>query len=438
MTERNIKVGLVGLGTVGSGVWTMLEQHRDLLKNRVGASLEISRVLVRDLKKKREVKIPQRVLTTRIEDVLEDSSVSMIVEVTGDVEASRHLALKAFQAGKHFITANKALLAIHGKEIFAAARKAQVDVCFEAAVGGGIPVLRALREGYVGNQIQAMYGILNGTCNFILSEMSSRGAEFGAVLQEAQRLGYAEADPSFDIDGIDASHKLAILMAIAHGAMVDLSDIFVEGLRSITALDLQMARQFGYEIKLLAISKQTDGKVQARVHPTMVPKSSMLAAVQGVHNALLVEGDFVGDGLLYGRGAGSYPTASAVVGDIVEVARNILAGVGYTVPPLGTYATPVRNAKVAAMGDLVTSYYLRFQAIDRPGILAKITNILSQHRISISSVYQHVREEGKEIPVVVLTHGARERDIQAAVKKIDRLAGIAGATTLIRVEGSCR
>lgn len=434
MALNKIKIGMVGLGTVGSGVWSIFTRHRKLLQERVGAQLEISRIAVRSKRKRRRLNVPSRLLTTRIETLLEDPEIQIIVEVMGDVKASRRLARKTLQAGKHFVTANKALLAHHGKELFALARKNRVDICFEAAVGGGIPILRALREGFVGNEITSLYGILNGTCNFILTEMDGRGSDYHSTLKKAQELGYAEANPAFDVDGIDTAHKLAILVAIAHGATVDLKKIHVEGIRNLAPLDLECAERFGYAIKLLGIAKKLNGKIQARVHPTMIPRNSMLAAVQGVNNAVFLEGDFVGEEMLYGRGAGSEPTASAVVGDIVEVARNILAKVGYTVPPLGIHAARISDAAIEPIGQWRGIYYLRFQAIDRPGVLAEIARILSRFQISISSVYQQIREAGREVPIVVLTHEAVEHKVQKAIAKIDKLKTIKRPTTLIRIE----
>lgn len=437
MALPKIKIGMVGLGTVGSGVWEILRRHRGLLSQRVGAQIELARVVVRSKGKRRRVKVPAKLISHDWKTLVQDPEIKVIVEVMGDVRSSRSLALAALRAGKHVVTANKALVAMHGKELFLEARKNRVDICFEAAVGGGIPVLRALREGFVGNQINSLYGILNGTCNYILSEMSERGSDFKATLKDAQKLGYAEADPRFDVGGIDAAHKLAILVSIAHGVFANLEKIYVEGIQAIKPIDLDCAKRFGYAIKLLAIAKKKGGKIQARVHPTMIPVDSMLAAVQGVNNAVLLEGDFVGEEMLYGRGAGSEPTASAVVGDIVEVARNILAEVGYTVPPLGTHAASIPDAEVEAIGALKAPYYLRFQATDRPGILAHIAKVLSQYQISISSVYQHIREEGREVPIVVLTHEALEKNVQKAIAKIDKLKGIRRATTLIRIEENC-
>lgn len=438
MKRASIKVGLVGFGTVGRGVYEILQRHRALLAQRIGAPVEIKKIAVRDKSKRRGVKAPAGLFTEDYREILRDPEIQVVVEVMGGTQEAKTLALAAIKAGKHLVTANKALLALHGREVFGAAKTAQVDICFEAAVGGGIPILRALREGFVANRILSLFGIVNGTCNFILSEMSEKGADFQATLKRAQELGYAEADPGFDIDGWDAAHKLAILVSIAYGVHVPVDKLFVEGIRRLSAFDLECAKRFGFEIKLLAIAKSQGAKIQARVHPTMIPAGSMLAAVRGVHNAILVEGDFVGEGMLYGAGAGSGPTASAVVGDIVEVARNLIAGVAYTVPPLGLYADKVRDAAIEPIGSLKGPYYLRFQALDRPGVLAKITSILGRHRISISSVYQNLAEEGRVVPIVVLTHEALERDVRAAVAKIDRLGVMKEKTLLIRVEENCR
>ena len=434
MALNKIKIGMVGLGTVGSGVWEILSRHRALLQKRVGAQLEIKRIAVRSKGKRRRLPVPGKLLTTNMASLLKDPEIQIIVELMGDVKASRQLARKALGAGKHFVTANKALLAHYGEELFSLARKNRVDICFEAAVGGGIPILRALREGFVGNEIESLYGILNGTCNFILSEMAGKGSDFHQTLKQAQQLGYAEANPSFDIDGIDTAHKLAILVAIAHGVAVDLKKINVEGIKNLSPFDLECAKRFGYAIKLLGIAKKAGGRIQARVHPTMIPQHSMLAAVHGVNNAIFLDGDFVGEEMLYGRGAGSQPTASAVVGDIVEVARNLLAHVGYTVPPLGVHSAKISKAAIEPIGELRGVYYLRFQAIDRPGVLAEIARILSQYQISISSVYQQMREMGREVPIVVLTHEATESKVQKAIARINRLRTIKRPTTLIRIE----
>ncbi len=434
MKLSTIKIGLVGLGTVGMSVYENLIRHRDLLAKRVGAHLEISRIVVRSPQKKRKIALPKHLFTQDFREVLSDPEIPIVVELMGGVEEAKKLALATIKAGKHLVTANKALLALHGAEIFSAASRAHVDICFEAAVGGGIPILRSLREGFAGNAIQSIFSIVNGTCNYILTEMSEKGVEFNQVLQKAQEEGYAEADPSFDIDGWDAAHKLSILISIAYGVHVPLEKVFVEGIRHITPLDIECARRFGFEIRLLAITKSDGKSIQARVHPTMVPIGSMLTAVKGVNNAIFLQGDFVGEAMLYGQGAGGRPTASAVVGDIVEVARNIVSGVAYTVPPLGLYTEKIPIAKIEPIATLKTPYYLRFQAIDRPGVLAKITTILGRHHISISSVYQDVREEGRTVPIVILTHQALERDVQKAMAQIDRLKVIQKKSLLLRVE----
>jgi len=438
MKSKAIKIGMIGLGTVGTGVYEILKEHSQLLAKRIGIPLEIAKVAVRSKNKKRVLKVPSSLLTNRVEEIYSDPEIQIVLELMGNVQESRRIALQAMKRGKHFVTANKALLALHSREIFQTAHDNQVDICFEAAVGGGIPILRALREGFVANRIQSLFGIVNGTCNYILTEMADHGADFSATLKQAQALGYAEANPKFDVGGIDAAHKLAILIAIAYGVSVDLKNLYVEGISDIDPLDIEFGRHFGYEIKLLAISKQSERGIQARVHPTMVPSASMLAAVRGVHNAIQIDGDSVGEGMLYGKGAGSRPTASAVVGDLVEVARNILAGVAYTVPPLGVVGPKVKEAKIEPMGLLRSAYYLRFYAIDRPGVLANIASILSRFGISISSIYQQVREEGREVPIVVLTHEAQEKSVLAAIQKINKLSGIKRKTKLIRIEAKLK
>ncbi len=438
MKNSTIQIGLIGLGTVGSSVYEILKKHRELLSHRLGARLDIRKIAVRSRSKRRPISISRSKLTNRVEDIYQDPQIQIVVELMGGVREALAVARRTLNARKHLVTANKALLAHHGKELFESAARSQVDICFEASVCGGIPILRALREGYVANRIESLFGIVNGTCNFILTEMAERGTPFQEVLKKAQGLGYAEADPSFDIDGVDAAHKLAILISIAHGVSVNLAKIYVEGIRGLSPLDFAFARRFGYEIKLLAITKAGPGGIEARVHPTMIPAESMLAAVRGSYNAVMIHGDSVGEGMLYGRGAGGAPTASAVVADIVEVARNILAGVAYTVPPLGIHTTKIRQAALSPMGALKTPYYLRFQALDRPGVLAKIASLLSRHGISISSIYQHGQESGKEVPIVFLTHQAVEREIKRAIKRIDALPGICRKTTLIRIEENFR
>ncbi len=434
MKKKSIKIAMVGLGTVGSGVWKILSQQRQLLEQRIGAPIEIKWVAVRSLRKKRNFALPKSCLITQTDLIFNDPEVQIVAELMGGVSEAKKIVLKALKKGKHVVTANKALIAECGSELFHAARQAKRDLCFEASVGGGIPVLRALREGLAGNHLHSIYGIINGTCNFILTEMLHKQMDFHQALKKAQELGFAEADPSFDIQGVDAAQKLAILIAMAYGVEIPANKIHTEGIEPISLLDMQNAQRFGYQIKLLAIAKSVRGQVQARVQPTMIAQDSMLAAVQGENNAVLFDGDFVGQTLLYGKGAGSEPTASAVVGDIVEIARNIQVGVSEAVAPLGVSVESLKAAKIQPIDLLKSEYYLRFQVIDRPGVLAKITQILSQYKISISSVYQHGHQSGEEVSVVVLTHEVLEKNLQQAINKINRLSFVRAATTIIRVE----
>lgn len=431
---KEIKIGLVGCGIVGSGVVELLHQHRDLLKERLGIPLVLEKVATLLPAQARAAGLPNSRVTKRWQDLVSDPSISVIVELMGGTREARKLILAALQNGKHVVTANKALLATHGKEIYKEAHRQRLDICFEAAVGGGIPILRALREGFVGNEIKSILGIINGTCNYILSEMSEKGESFEKVLKNAQRLGYAEQDPSFDVEGIDAAHKLSILVSIAYGMDVELKQIHTEGIRSLTPFDIDCARRFGFAIKLLAIAKKNKNGIEARVHPTMIPLSSPLASVREAFNAIYLDGDFVGPSLLYGKGAGKRPTASAVVGDIIEVARNIIKGVSMTVPPLGHYNDSIPKGVIQKMDQLESEYYLRFSVVDQPGVLSHIAGILGKHQISISSVYQHGQGQGKIVPIVILTHRARESNMKLALSKIDRLGSVKNKTLLIRIE----
>ncbi|MCP5468270.1 MAG: homoserine dehydrogenase [Deltaproteobacteria bacterium] len=434
MKNKSIKIAMIGLGTVGSGVWKILTQQRQLLEQRIGVPIEIKWVAVKSPRKKRPLAIPKTCMVSQINSIFLDPEIQIVVELMGGVTEAKEHVLQALKHQKHVVTANKALIAECGSELFHAAREAKRDLCFEAAVGGGIPVLRALREGLAGNHLNSIYAIINGTSNFILTEMFQQQMDFSVALKKAQSLGFAEADPSFDIQGIDAAQKLAILIAMAYGVEIPAQNIHTEGIESVSLLDLQYAQRFGYQVKLLAIAKSQQGKIQARVHPTMIPENSMLAAVQAENNAVLFDGDFVGETLLYGKGAGSEPTASAVVGDIIEIARNIKAGVSEAVAPLGVNVESLRPARIEPMDMLKSEYYLRFQVTDRPGVLAKITQILSQLQISISSVYQHGHEAGGKVSVVVLTHLAKEKNLQKAIIKINQQSFVYAPTTLIRIE----
>ncbi len=427
-----INIGIIGFGTVGTGTARILLENRDLLKQRTGIDINLRKIADLDIKRDRGIRLPKGILTTRAEELFDDRNIHIIVELIGGTTVARDMILRAIRAGKHVVTANKALLATHGIEIFRAAEKAGVEVGFEAAVAGGIPIIKVLREGLVANRIRAVYGIINGTTNYILSKMSDEKALFSDVLKEAQRLGYAEADPTYDIEGIDSAHKLAILASIAFGRQFTIKDVYREGISWISPLDIEFARELGCKIKLLGITKETNRQVELRVHPTMVPQDLMISKVDGVFNAVYVEGDAVGSTLYYGRGAGDLPTGSAVVSDIVDIARDIAAG---SVCRLRPFAPSLKPMPLMKMDDVISMYYFRFSAIDKPGVLSKISGILGKHNISIASVIQKERMEGRAVPLVVLTHLAKEKGVISAIKEINRLKIVSGKTVFIRVEG---
>jgi homoserine dehydrogenase len=432
---NDVKIGLLGLGTVGAGVVKLLDSHRALLEERAGCRLTLARIADLDLINAREgLNLSTLPLSADAQAVLGDPSIQVVIELIGGLEPARSFILRALGAGKHVVTANKALLAHHGPELYAEARRRGVHLAFEAAVAGGIPLIRAVKEGLVANRILSLFGIVNGTCNYILTKMTDEGLDFGLVLKEAQAYGYAEADPTFDIEGNDTAHKLQILVALAFRTFVDLKHIHTEGITRVTAQDIGYARELGYRIKLLAIAKATTGGVEARVHPTMIAARSPLAAVSGVFNAVFITGDAVGDLMFYGRGAGQLPTASAVWSDAVEIARRIAHGIaatGLELPSAGADALPLRPMEMVR-----SSYYLRVMAQDRPGVLSKVTGVLGDHDISIASVIQKGRATAEAVPVVLMTHEAQERDMRAAVAAIDRLPDVPLPTTLIRVEPS--
>jgi homoserine dehydrogenase len=432
---KTVDIGFLGFGTVGQGTLRILAEQGPLLESRLGARLAVRRVAVRDPKKRREVTLDPSLLTTDPLAVVDDPAVAVVVELMGGIEPARTLILRAIANGKAVVTANKALLALHGPELYRAAAEAGVDLGFEAAVGGGIPLIRAIKEGLVAGRVEALYGIINGTSNYILTKMTDAGASFAEVLAAAQAEGYAEADPTMDVEGIDAAHKLAILVALAFGHPIDFSRIYTEGISRITPTDLRFARGFGYRVKLLAIAKQdADGAVEARVHPTMIPADHPLAAVGGVFNAVYLNGSTTGPVLLYGRGAGGLPTGSAVVSDLVDIARNLLAGAAHRVPPLGYQMTAVTPRVVLPMDRVVSRYYFRFQVFDRPGVLSKISGVLGAHDVSIASMIQEGREAVAAVPIVMMTHEAREADVRTALAEIDRLAVVQEPSLSIRVE----
>ncbi|MEK6525516.1 MAG: homoserine dehydrogenase [Nitrospirota bacterium] len=433
--KSRICVGMVGFGTVGTGVAKILMQNSALIRRRVGVPVELVRVADLDIITDRGVRLPQGVLTSDVRAVLEDPSIDIVLELIGGYDAAKRVILDAMARGKQVVTANKALLAVHGEELFEAAARHHVDLGFEASVGGGIPVIRALTEGLAANTILSIYGIINGTSNYILSRMTREGHGFQEVLAEAQKAGYAEADPTFDVAGIDSAHKLSIMVSLAYGTPVNFKEIYTEGITLITPLDITYAREFGFTIKLLAIAKFLDGEIEARVHPTMIPSMSPVAQVEGVYNAIQLVGDAVNDIVLYGQGAGSMPTGSAVVSDVIDIARNLLMGASGRVPPASFQRDQRRPLRIRPMEEIATLYYMRFMVLDRPGVLSQISGVLGHHGISISSVLQQGRKEGQTVPVVIMTHTATERHVQAALREIDRMAFISEPTTLIRVEG---
>ncbi|MBI5233540.1 MAG: homoserine dehydrogenase [Deltaproteobacteria bacterium] len=432
-----INIGLIGFGTVGSGVVRVLKDNSALIKKRLGVEIILKRIADKDTTRQREVAPgPEVIVTPDANDVLNDPEIDIVIELVGGTGIAKTFILSALSKGKHVVTANKALLSSSGEEIFAKAREKGLDIGFEASVGGGIPVIKALREGLSANNIDAIYGIINGTANYILTEMTARGAEFNDVLKEAQAKGYAEADPSYDVDGIDTAHKLAILINIAYGTYIKPSQICTEGIRDITPLDIKFAGEFGYRIKLLAVAKKTEEGVEARVHPTMVPLGHPLASVSGVYNAVFIHGDAVGSTMFYGRGAGMMPTASAVVADIMDIARDMKRGVARRICPLSYTDEAIGALDIKPMDELLTSYYIRFSAIDRPGALSKISGVLGAHNISISSVIQKGRKAGSVVPLVIATHTAKEKELRAALKEIERLDVVQDKITYLRIEES--
>ncbi|HUJ87266.1 MAG TPA: homoserine dehydrogenase [Burkholderiales bacterium] len=432
---RPIRVGLLGIGTVGGGTWEVLRRNADEIQRRAGRAIRITRVADKALRRARPIVGTKAKLSADAREVTRAKDIDIVVELIGGTGIARELVLDAIAHGKHVVTANKALLAHHGNEIFAAAQKKGVMVAFEAAVAGGVPIIKALREGLSANRIEWIAGIINGTSNFILSEMRDKGLDFADVLAEAQRLGYAEADPSFDVEGVDAAHKLTILSALAFGIPMQFKRAYTEGITRLTRADIAYAEQLGYRIKLLGITKRTSKGIELRVHPTLVPARRLIANVEGVMNAILVKGDAVGPTLYYGAGAGSLPTASAVVADLVDVTRLITADPGHRVPHLAFQPDRLSDTKVLPIGEVETSYYFRLRVLDRPGVLADITRILAQGSISIDAMVQKEPGAGeKQVDIVLLTHRALEKNVDAALKKIEKLTTVVGKVTRIRLE----
>jgi len=433
MKNHSIQVGILGFGTVGAGTAKILLKRRKEFQNKLGSSVTLKNIADLDTRTDRGIKLRKGVLIKDAKKLIQDPDLDIIVELIGGIRPAKDFILQAIKNGKHVVTANKALLAEHGQEIFSAARKHGVEVGFEASVAGSIPIIKVIRESLIGNRIGNIYGIINGTANYILTKMTDEGAEFTSVLKEAQDLGYAEADPTFDIEGIDSAHKLTILASLAYGIPISFKKVYTEGITRITPLDIEFASEFGFKIKLLAIAKPSGKEVELRVHPTMVQESMPIAGVNGVFNAIFLEGDAAGDGLYYGRGAGEMPTGSAVVSDIVDIARNINAGVTDRMRSFNISGSS--GLTVKKMEDVKTCYYLRMSALDKPGVLSKISGILGKRNISIESMIQKGRKKEKAVSMVIMTHEALEKDMMKALKEITALKVISGKPLYLRVEG---
>jgi homoserine dehydrogenase len=432
---KPINVGLLGIGTVGGGTYSVLKRNAEEIARRAGRPIQVSVVADRNLDRTRRLTDGSCRVTDDPVAVVCDPDVDIIVELIGGDSVAKELVLQAIANGKHVVTANKALLAKHGNEIFAAAQKQGVMVAFEAAVAGGIPIIKALREGLTANRIEWIAGIINGTTNFILTEMRDKGLSFEVVLKEAQRLGYAEADPTFDVEGVDAAHKLSIMSAIAFGNSMSFEKAHIEGISQLDAADIKYAEQLGYRIKLLGITKRTSEGVELRVHPTLIPTRRLIANVEGAMNAVLVKGDAVGPTLYYGKGAGAEPTASAVIADLVDVTRMHTADPEHRVPHLAFQPDAMVDLPILPMADVITSYYLRLRVDDRPGVLADVTRILADQEISIDAMIQREPAEGEvQTEIIMLTHQTRERNIDAAIARIASLAAVKGAIVRLRLE----
>nr|WP_315395837.1 homoserine dehydrogenase [uncultured Duganella sp.] len=436
---KPIKVGLLGVGNVGSGTFNVLERNQEEIRRRAGRGIEVVAVSARNLERAKERTGGKVKVVASPFDIVNDPEIDIVVELIGGYDEAKALVLQAIANGKHVVTANKALLAVHGNEIFAAAQAKGVMVAFEAAVAGGIPIIKALREGLTANRIDWLAGIINGTTNFILSEMRDKGLDFATVLKQAQELGYAEADPTFDIEGVDAAHKATIMSAIAFGIPVQFDKAHVEGISKLNAIDIRYAEQLGYRIKLLGIAKRAKVNgvegVELRVHPTLIPSKRLIANVEGAMNAVLVQGDAVGATLYYGKGAGAEPTASAVIADLVDITRLATADPEHRVPHLAFQPNAMTDIEILPMSEITTSYYLRMNVSDQPGVLADLTRILADATISIDAMLQKEPADGEtKTDIIFLTHQTQEKNVTAAIAKMEGLATVCGSVTKIRLE----
>lgn len=431
---KQISIGILGLGTVGTGIARMIKENEDVISARLGGKLVLKKAADLDIDRDRGMDFAPGVLTRDPYEVVDDPEIQIVLEMIGGMDIARELITRGIENGKHIVTANKALLATSGNDLVKLASQKGVTLAFEASVGGCMPVIKTIRESLAGNNIHSATGILNGTCNYILTKIGAEGISFEKALEQAKAEGYAEADPSLDVDGFDTAHKLAILSAIAFGMEINYDDVYMEGISAITPMDIEFAEQCGYRIKLLAITKSDGRAVEARVHPTMIPLSDMLSNVSGSMNAVTIAGDAVGDMILYGHGAGMMPTASAVIGDVMDISRSILAGGAMRIPILSYQPDRIRKLPVKPMDEIFTHYYFRFAALDKPGVLAKIAGILGEHDISIKYVHQTEHRINGVVPVYMLTHKAGEAKVKKALDRIAELEVIPERPVLIRIE----
>lgn len=432
---KDIFIGLIGFGTIGTGIIKLLKENEDLIRKRLGARLVIKKIADIDIETARQISVEREKLTTDVNEILTDPDISIVVELVGGYTHAKQFVLDAIHSGKHVVTANKALIATYGNEIFDAADNEKVNIGFEASVGGTIPIIKTLKESLAGNNIESIFGIMNGTCNYILTRMTREGKDFASALKDAQDLGFAEADPTFDIEAIDTAHKLAILLSLSYGKRVVLDDIYIEGISGIHQQDIEFAGELGYTVKLLAIAIRRGDIIEARIHPTLIPFDHILASVNGNFNAFHLIGDASESVFLHGQGAGMMPTASAVVGDVIDISRDMMAGIWRRVPLRSYKKERIEDIQLRNMDDVSTNYYFRFSAVDRPGVLSAISGILGAYNIGISSVIQKERKlERDAVPLVVTTYKAREKDVQMALEEIDRLDIVLGKSVLIRIE----
>ncbi len=430
----SIGIGLIGWGTVGCGMIQTLRDNAEAIENRLGVTLELVKVADLDLDRPRPVSVAKELLTTKVEDVLGNPRIQIVVELMGGLGAAKTFIVQALENGKHVVTANKALIAHHGNELFEIARRNNRTIAFEASVGGGIPIIKSLREGLAGNQIDTIFGILNGTANYILTRMTEGGLTFDAALAEAKEKGYAEADPTLDIEGIDTAHKLAIAGALSFGTPIQLDRVYVEGISRVDPLDIQFGEEFGYQLKLLAIARHQEGRIEMRVHPTFIPRNHILAGVKGAYNAVHIHGNSVGNIMLYGMGAGMLPTGSAIVADLMDLARDMRFQLNERIPSLAFLPDRLREIPIKPISETSTCYYFRFAAVDRPGVLSRISGILGANGISVAAVIQKGREVEGAVPIVMLTHEAIESSVKLALNEIDQLDIVLAPTQSIRIE----